>query len=349
MTKVKTAILSFGMSGKVFHAPFLELLPGFEFAGAWERSKNQLSDYYPNAQSFKTLESILEDESIELVVVNTPTYTHFEYAKLALDANKHVVVEKAFTTTVAEALELKELAERKNLKLSVFQNRRWDSDFRTVKEIYSKGVLGEPVDVSFCFDRFNPALSPKQHKEVKGSGAGIVKDLGPHIIDQALHLFGFPDSLFAKLAITRQYSEVDDYFKILLFYPRFNVELRGGYFFKEPTPSYTFHGTNGSFLKSRGDVQETQLQRGMKPNAAEYGIEPEREYGILNYVDGKQHVRELVQTLPGNYSNYYEGVYQSIVEGSAMPVTADDGINVMKIIEAAFQSDLEKRVIPLKD
>jgi scyllo-inositol 2-dehydrogenase (NADP+) len=349
MKKVKAAILSFGMSGKVFHAPFLELLPMFEFAGAWERSKNELKDYYPSSQRYSSLESILEDQSIDLVVVNTPTYTHFDYAKLALQANKHVVVEKAFTTTVKEALELKALAKSKNLKLSVFQNRRWDSDFKTVKEVYSNGVLGDPIDVSFCFDRFTPALSTKQHKEVKGSGAGIVKDLGPHIIDQALHLFGFPDSLFAKLAITRQHSEVDDYFKILLFYPKFNVELRGGYFFKEPVPSYVIHGTKGSFLKPRGDVQETQLQGGMKPNAVEYGIEPESEFGILNYLDGEQNIRENVKTLPGNYSKYYEAVYHSIVDGHAMPVTADDGIKVMKIIEAAFQSDLEKRVIPMKD
>jgi scyllo-inositol 2-dehydrogenase (NADP+) len=347
MEKIRTAILSFGMSGKVFHAPFIELHPGLEFVGAWERSKHELKDYYPNAKRYDALESVLSDNTIDLVVVNTPTYTHYEYAKLALQAGKHVVVEKAFTTTVAEAKELKALAEKFKLKLSVFQNRRWDSDFLTVQKVVNSGVLGDVIDVTFGFDRFSPELSYKTHKEEKGPGAGIVKDLGPHVIDQALHLFGYPESVFAKLAITRDKSEVDDYFKILLFYPTFTVQLRGGYFFKEPTPSYIVHGKKGSFLKTRADVQETQLLKGMKPNDPAYGIEPPEEFGKLHYEKDGQDVYEEVPAVPGDYKHYYEGVYQSLANDRQEPVTAEEGLRVMNIIEAAFQSDEEKRVIPL--
>jgi predicted dehydrogenase len=190
MHKIKTALLSYGMSGKVFHAPFLELHPGFELLGSWERSKKLIQEDYPEVKSFASIESILEDESIDLVIVNTPVATHFEYAKKVLLAGKHAVVEKAFTTTVAEAQELESLAKEKNSKLSVFQNRRWDSDFKTVKKIIDANLLGEIVEAEFHFDRYNPVLSPKQHKETANSGAGILKDLGPHLIDQALFLFG---------------------------------------------------------------------------------------------------------------------------------------------------------------
>ena len=181
MQKVKAGLLSFGMSGRVFHAPFIHEHAGFELAGSWERSKKTLNQHYPEAKSYDSLESILDDDSIHLIIVNTPTNSHFEYAKKALQANKHVVVEKAFTTTVAEAVELKSLAEERGRVLSVYQNRRWDSDFKTVKHVIDKGILGELKEVSFSYDRYNPALSPKLHKEIPGPGAGVVYDLGPHV------------------------------------------------------------------------------------------------------------------------------------------------------------------------
>lgn len=179
MQKIKTALLSYGMSGKVFHAPFLDFHPGFELVGSWERSKQLIQLDYPNVKSYPTLEEVLQDD-IDLVIVNTPVGTHFEYAKQVLLAGKNAVVEKAFTTTVAEAQELVNLAKEKGLKLSVFQNRRWDSDFKTVQKVVADKVLGELVEAEFHFDRYNPLLSPKGHKETVNSGAGILKDLGPH-------------------------------------------------------------------------------------------------------------------------------------------------------------------------
>ena len=219
MKNIKTALLSYGMSGKVFHAPFLNLHEGFELIGAWERSKKLIQHDYLYTKSYSSIEELLQDD-VDLVVVNTPVGTHFEFAKQALLANKNVLVEKAFTTTVTEAEELRDIAREKKLKLAVFQNRRWDSDFKTVKQILDQDILGEIVEAEIHFDRYNPNLSPKQHKETANPGAGILKDLGSHIIDQALTLFGFPEALNADIRITRDYSLVDDNFDIFTYFLR---------------------------------------------------------------------------------------------------------------------------------
>ncbi|HSD06132.1 Gfo/Idh/MocA family oxidoreductase [Flavobacterium sp.] len=346
MQKIKTALLSYGMSGKVFHAPFLEFHEGFELLGSWERSKQLIQLDYPNVKSYATLEEVLESDA-DLIIVNTPVGTHFQYAKEVLLAGKHAVVEKAFTTTVAEAQELRDLAKEKGLKLSVFQNRRWDSDIKTVKQIVSSKVLGELVEAEFHFDRYNPILSPKVHKETTNAGAGILKDLGPHIIDQALYLFGFPQSVFADIRITREHSLVDDWFDISLFYPDFRVRLKASFFVKEANPAYVVHGKIGSFLKPRGDVQEDELKLGKKPNLDSWGTEPKELEGLLHTeIEGKI-INEKVPTLQGNYYDYFDGVYQSIASDQSEPVTAQDGVHVMQIIEAAIQSNDQKKVVEL--
>lgn len=346
MQKIKAALLSYGMSGRVFHAPFIDLHPNMELVGSWERSKKLIQQDYPNIKSYPSLESVLSDDTVDLIIVNTPTATHFEYAEKALRASKHVVVEKAFTTTVEEAIQLKNLATEKGCILSVFQNRRWDSDFRTVQQIIESGVLGEIVQVTIAFDRYSPGPSPKVHKEIPSPGSGIVKDLGAHLIDQAIVLFGMPDSVFADIAITRPFSKVDDYFEILLLYPTFRVRLLSSYYVKEPLPSYVVHGTNGSFLKSRGDVQEQRLLKGEKP-VGDWGREPEAEKGLLHIgIDGKNS-KELVETLPGDYRIYFDQLYRALVSEKEIPVSADDGIRVMQIIEAATISNQEKRKVNL--
>lgn len=347
MQKIKTALLSYGMSGKIFQAPFLALHPGFELVGSWERSKKLIQEDYPEAISYPTLESILEDKAIDLVIVNTPVETHFEYAKKVLIAGKHTVVEKAFTTTVAEAQELATLAKQKGLKLAVFQNRRWDSDFKTVQKIIDDKVLGEIVEAEFHFDRYNPDLSPKLHKETANPGAGILKDLGPHIIDQALFLFGFPNAVFADIRTLRTHSLVDDYIDILLYYTEFRVRLKAGFFVREPIPSYIVHGKKGSFLKARGDVQEDELKLDMKPNLTNWGTEQEGNEGILHTEINGRIIKEKVATLQGNYYDFFDGVYQAIANDKLEIVTAQEGINVMRIIEATIQSNEQMKIINL--
>ncbi|MDP1811381.1 MAG: Gfo/Idh/MocA family oxidoreductase [Sediminibacterium sp.] len=347
MLPIKTAILSFGMSGRVFHAPFIHLHPGFELYGVWERTKSESASFYPGIKLFRTLEELLADESIELVIVNTPTATHFEYTKKVLATGKHAVVEKAFTTSVEEAIELKELADSSGKVVSVFQNRRWDSDFKTVKKIIQEGWLGEIMEAEFHFDRYKEELSPKTHKEIPSPGAGLLNDLGPHLIDQALHLFGLPQSVFADLRITRQGSQVDDYFEILFYYPNLRVRLKAGYQVREPIPAYVVHGRKGSFLKSRGDVQESHLMANQVPNLQEWGTEAETEQGLLHTEKDGRLLRKRVPTLQGNYYAYYEGIYQSIRNHAPIQVTTQDGMNVMKVINTCFRSNEAKKVIDL--
>ncbi|WP_426090614.1 Gfo/Idh/MocA family oxidoreductase [Flavobacterium sp. DSR3-2] len=346
MQKIKTVLLSYGMSGKVFHAPFLNFHPGFELLGSWERSKKLIHKDFPAVKSYASMEEVLQDD-VDLVVVNTPVETHYEYAKQVLLAGKHAIVEKAFTTTVAQAQELAAIAKEKGLKLAVFQNRRWDSDFKTVQKIISENVLGEIVEAEFHFDRYNPILSPKQHKETANSGAGILKDLGPHLIDQALCLFGLPQSVFADIRITREHSLVDDYIDILLYYSNFRVRLKAGFFIREAIPSYVIHGKKGSFLKPRGDVQEDELKLGHKPNLETWGTESIEKRGLLHTEINGEIIEEIIPTLKGNYYDFFDGVYHSIVNDLTEPVTAQDGLHVMQIIEAAIQSSAQKKVIDL--
>ena len=345
---IKTALLSYGMSGKIFHAPFIVANPGFKLVGSWERSQKKIQEDYPDAISYPTLESLLADDNIELVIINTPNNTHFDYATKALLANKHIVVEKAFTTTVAEGESLKALADKQQKKISVYQNRRYDSDFRTVKNIIEEKLLGEIVEAEFHYDRFKPIVGTKLHKETAGPGAGLLMDLGPHLIDEALCLFGMPQSVFADVRVTRPLSKVDDWFDLLLYYPSFRVRLKASGFVKEAIAANIIHGCNGSFIKPRADIQEADLLAGKKPGNINWGVEPESGYGLLHTEKDGIVVKEYILSAKGNYGDYYEGVYQALTTAVPMPVSAQEGINTITIIEAAVKSCAEKRVVELE-
>lgn len=345
MPVIRTALLSFGLSGRVFHAPFLDAHPGFHLAGAWERTRKTLAAHYPAAKSYDSLEALLSDPTVDLVVVNTPTATHYEYTRRALEHGKHVLTEKAFTTTAAEAMELEALALKLGRKLAVFQNRRWDSDFLAVRRVLDDGVLGDIVEANLGFCRYKAELSPKAHKEEPGPGAGIVKDLGAHVIDQALLLFGMPEELFADMAVTRPGSKVDDYFDILLRYDKRRVHVRGGYYYRQALPEYSLFGTRGSFIKSRSDVQEAQLEQGMRPGDPAYGLEPESAAGWL-YLDRNGRIESrTIPSPPGNTLEFYEGLHRSIAHGAPEPVSAAAGVRVMQVIDAAFESQRTGRFV----
>lgn len=347
MKTINTALCSFGMSGWVFHAPFIDLHPGFNLYAVFERSKNLAKEKYPNIKTFRSLEDMLKDKAIDLVVVNTPNITHYEYAKKCILAGKHVIVEKPFTVTSSEAEELIGLAESFDVKLSVYHNRRWDSDFKTVKKILDKGVIGDIVEAEFHYDRFDPELSYKTHKETPTEGVGSLYDLGSHLIDQALQLFGMPKSVFATLDAFRKDSKVADYFDVKMYYDTHYVTLKSNYFVAEPLPSYTIHGKKGSFLKSKADIQEIELQKEIKPNTINWGIEPESEKGTLHIHKKGYFSKELVNTEKGDYRAYYDGIYNAIINNKPLPVTANEATDVIKIIETAIQSNKEKRVVAL--
>jgi len=345
---IGTALCSFGMSGKLFHAPFVHKHPGFELIGAWERSAKRIQEIYPSATSFSDYASLLNDDRIELVIVNTPNITHYDFAHQALTAGKHVIVEKPFTVTTAEAEALIALAKEKNLLLSVYQNRRFDSDYRTLQKILNEGFLGEIKEAEMHFDRFVEKLSYKIHKETPVQGTGVLYDLGSHLIDQALQLFGWPNAIFVDIGIIRPISKVDDYFEVILFYDNaLRVRIKSTYVAREPIPGYVIHGSKGTFIKPKTNIQEEALQRGEIPDSVGWGREPESEWGLLHTeIDGKV-VREMVPSLPGRYMEYYEGIYHAIRLQQPLPVSAEEGLAVIKIIEAAYESNAAKKVLPL--
>jgi scyllo-inositol 2-dehydrogenase (NADP+) len=345
MQPINTALLSFGMSGWVFHAPFIDVHPGFNFYSVWERTKNNAVEKYPSVKTVRTLEEIVNDPAVDLVVVNTPNYTHYEYAKKALQAGKHVLVEKPFTVMVTEAKELIELAAHKNVSLTVYHNRRFDSDFRTLRKVVEQGLLGEIVEAEFHYDRFKEDIGPKLHKETPGPGTGALYDLGSHLIDQALQLFGMPEALFADIQIMRDVSKVDDYFELLLMYKILRVRLKASYLVREALPGYVLHGTKGSFIKAKTDVQENDLLSNIKPGTAGWGVEPDSQKGFLHTEINGEVVKKHIDSETGNYLDFYEGLYQTIRKGETAPVEATDALNVIRIIEAAFQSNSEKKII----
>ncbi len=347
MQPINTALCSFGMSGWVFHAPFLEQHPGFNLYGVWERSKNNSQVKYPQVKIFRSLENMLEDDAIELVIVNTPNYTHYEYAKMALNAGKHVIVEKPFTVESTQGEELIELARKKDRKLSVYQNRRYDSDYKTVKKVVNEKLLGDLVEVEIHYDRFKEELSPKVHKETPGPGTGALYDLGSHLIDQALQLFGWPNAIFGDIQIVRPISKVDDYFEILLYYGNLRVRLKSSYLVRESLPGYVLHGSKGSFIKPKTDIQETLLQAHVVPGSEDWGREPGTEAGLLHTEKDGRIIREYIPSFQGNYGEYYEGIFQSLRYNKPLPVSAEDGLKVVQIIERAFQSSAERKVIEL--
>ena len=347
MKKINVALCSFGMSGWVFHAPFIDVHDGFNLYAVWERSQKKAAEAYPGITSFDTLEAMLADDAIDFVIVNTPTYTHYDFTKKALQHRKHVLVEKAFTTTTAEAEELVALAAANNCILGVFQNRRYDSDLKTVKKVLDEKLLGNIKEVEFHYDRFAVELSPKTHKETTNAGAGLLHDLGPHLIDQALYLFGMPLSVFGFIATTRPQSIVNDYIDVLLFYKDFNVRLKAGLIVKEPQPSFIVHGTKGSLLKPRADVQEDELKKGMKPGSTDWGKEPDSGKGVLNILKEGETERTLLISEQGDYMELYNKWYDAIINNSPAPITGQDGINVMRIIDAVQESHAGKHVVSL--
>jgi scyllo-inositol 2-dehydrogenase (NADP+) len=344
---INTGICSYGMSGKLFHAPFLEAHPGFELLAIVERNNNDSRERYPSSTLYRSVEELCADETLELIVVNTPTHLHFKQAKMVLNAGKHMVIEKPFAITVKEAEELTALAEKNNLFLSVYQNRRYDGDYRAVKEVIEKGWLGEIREAEIRYDRYRPSFGGKQHKEGDMPGAGNLFDLSPHLVDQAIQLFGFPNALFADLIKMRDDVAVPDYFELLFYYDRLRVRLKATVIARESTFAYTIHGMKGSFLQQRSDMQEQQLLAGIKPSLQSWCAGPSSPDGILHTEINGEVIRKETTSSPGNYMGYYDDVYKALTGQGTNPVPAADGILNTRIIEAALESMKEGRVVEL--
>ena len=253
MEKIKTGLAAFGMSGQIFHAPFISTNPAFCLTAITERSKELSKERYPSARIVRSFEELVALDELELVVINTPDSTHYEYARKALEAGKNVIVEKPFTTTVEQGQELVDLARSKGLAISVYQNRRWESDFHTVRDILDKGLLGRLVEFESTFPRYRNFIKPGTWKETGELGGGLTYNLGAHVIDQAVQLFGVPEAVFADIDIIRTGGMVDDYFVIHLLRPskapHVKVTLKSSYLMCEPEPRFVLQGTDGAFGK----------------------------------------------------------------------------------------------------
>lgn len=351
MDKIKTGLAAYGMSGEVFHAPFLSTNPHFELTAITERSKNLSREKYPDACIVRSFDELISRDDIDLVIVNTPDSTHYEYVRLALEAGKHVIVEKPFTTTAAEGEELVTLAAKKGLTLSVYQNRRWDCDFLTVRDILDKGLLGRLVEFESTFPRYRNFIKPNTWKETGESGGGLTYNLGSHIIDQAVQLFGMPQAVFADIATLRENGKVDDYFIIHLLKPAkapgVKVTLKASYLMCENEPRFVLHGTEGSYVKYGLDPQEAALTEGLLPDTSRWGEEDAACWGLLHTEKDGHVVRERYPSQPGNYAAFYENVYRHISEGEVLQSDASQVVGVIRLIEAAKESSRTQSVIAL--
>jgi scyllo-inositol 2-dehydrogenase (NADP+) len=340
---IRVGVVGFGLAGRVFHTAVVEATPRLELACVVQRSGNDAATLYPKAKQARSVEEMLRDISIQLVVVATPSHSHFELAKECLHAQRHVVIDKPFTLTSAEAAELIHLAREKKLLLSAYQNRRWDGDFQTVREVLAGNELGRIVSYEAHYDRFRAAPKLDVWRESGLPGGGTLFDLGPHCIDQALTLFGAPSSIFASVRMERENAVVDDAWDIFLEYdlpqPR-TALLRSTLTACTPGPRFVIHGTKGSFTKWGLDPQEDQIKAGMGFDAPEYGEDPESDWGELR-ICGETTRR--VPTLKGDYRGYYANVRDALLGRAELAVKPEQAWRTTRLIELARESSAHGR------
>ena len=329
---LNVALIGFGLSGRYLQAPFFESNSNFKLKTIVSTNQNP-KDFFPSVIVARSLAEVLADSSIDLISICSPNSTHYEYAKLALLADKHVLVEKPFTATVEEAKELILLSKKQGKILSVFQNRRFDSDFMTVKKIIEGNFLGEIHSFEIHFNRFKPVLNPKKWKETVGAGSGIIYDLGSHIIDQAIALFGVPKSVWGQTFTQRENSEIDDAFDIKLGYGKLKVTLKSSLLVREDTPRYIIHGTKGSFIKHGIDEQEDHLKMGMKPTDSNFGIESIKHSGTLNTEINGLIIKGTVETEIGNWALLFQNLHDAIVDGKELLIKSEEVLEQIRIIE----------------
>lgn len=348
---IRTGIIGYGLSGRVFHAPFIDVVEGYELtkiSTSKPENVKLIEERYPVTAVVPNGKGIIEDPEIDLVIVTSPNTEHFRWAREALIAGKHVVVEKPFTVNVAEADELIEIAQRQGKILTVYHNRRFTSDTKTVRKILESGILGEIVDYESHFDRYRPNPRPGgAWREDPLPGSGIFYDLGSHLIDQALWFFGIPLAVTADIDSQRPWAKADDHFDVRLHYPSFTATLKSGMLCKIPGPTYLIHGRNGSFVKYGLDVQEATLDAGAVPQGKDWGREPESIWGNI-CVDYKEvKIEGKVESEQGDYRDYFINLRDAINGKTKIAVKPEEARNVIQIIQLALQSSREKRTISI--
>lgn len=345
MKVINVGIIGYGLSGRIFHGAILSSMHEFKInkiVTSDNLKKIQVEQDFKDIIVVNKVNDVLNDENIELIIISTPNTSHCKLAKDAMLAGKNVIIEKPFTVTSEEAESLIKISEETGMVLSVYHNRRFDSDYKTIKEIINKKYLGRIVEFESHFDRFRNTFKENSWREEALPGSGMLYDLGAHLIDQSLDLFGMPNEIYCDIFSQRN-GKVDDNFELLLYYQDLKVTLRSGMLVKERLPRFILNGMNGSFVKYGLDIQEQELKDGKRPINDSWGIEPTELHGILNTVDK----REVYPSKRGDYREYYKNIYDVICNKSSLIISANDGLNVIKIIEAAILSNKEKKRIEI--
>jgi predicted dehydrogenase len=339
---LSVALLGYGFAGKTFHAPLLSNVPDLKLTHIVS------SDRAKVRRDFDVIVLATADEAfalpeIDLIVIATPNSTHFELARKALSAGKHVVVDKPFTVTADDAAQLISLAAQHRRLLSVFQSRRWDADLLTLRQILAQGLLGKVIQFESRYDRYRP--EPRQRwREQAVPGSGIWFDLGSHLVDQALQLFGPPEAVYSDLELQRQGAQAVDYFHVVLRYRQSRIILSAGCLVVSETPRFTVHGTTAGYTKFGMDTQEDSLKRGEVPGSPGWGHDP-RQGILVTACDGRLETRQ-VPNIPGNYLAYYEGIRDAITAGAPNPVPPEDGLAVIRVLETGIKSAAARAEIP---
>ncbi len=342
---MNTGVVGYGVSAQFMHLPFIVTNPEFQLQCILQRHGNEAKEKYPSVQIVRTLDEMLYDDKLELIVITTPNDTHFEYASRALDAGKHVVLEKPCTITSSDAKKLIDLSLKNNRVLSIYQNRRYVSDFLTIRKILNENLLGEVVEFEAHYDRYRPERRPGAWREQNTPGSGILYDLGAHLIDQAFCLFGLPGYITADIRIQRPDAKATDYFELWLDYAITKVILKAGMLVREPGPRYSVHGTKGSFIKSGEDPQEALLRKGVLPESPDWGLESTEIYGLLHTEINGRIVYEKYPSLRGDYGDFYRDLYNTIRRGDTLKVKPEHGYNTIRLIELATESNHKKATI----
>ncbi len=341
-TEIKTAIIGYGFSATTFHLPFVLNLPPFRFSAVSTSKGKQVQQQHPEVEVYAEAEALLTQSDADLVIITAPNEAHFALAKLALQQGKHVVLEKPFVTRIEQGEELIALAKKQQRVLSVYHNRRWDGDFLTVQKLIADGRLGRVRYFESHFDRFRPEVR-KRWRESAVEGGGILFDLGPHMLDQALQLFGPPTAITAQVKALRPQAEVDDFFHLTLHYPEHLAVLRSSPFCASPNLRFEVQGETGSFIKHGLDPQEDRLKSSVRPVTADWAQENPEQYGQLYTAN----VAQFVTTETGGYQHYYRQLARAILDGGDVPVSAEQALWNIRLIHLAQQSAASGETIPL--
>lgn len=344
---IRVGLIGFGLAGEAFHAPVIRGVEGMELACILERRSSRAAERYPDVRVARTVDELLSDSTIQLCVIATPNDSHFELARACLVAGRDVVVDKPFAPTLRESKELVRLAKERGRLITVYQDRRWDGDFHTVRKLVESGVLGRIAEYECRYDRFR--LEPKANawrERADQPAAGVLFDLGPHVIDQVLVLFGEPHSITASAFCQRESSQVDDAFDVCMEYSGLRAMARARIIAFRPGPHFLIHGTSGSFVKYGMDPQEARLRGGNVPDGlhwgADWGEEPQNLWGTLSLV-GKP--EERIRTERGDYRGFYANVRDAIEKKSALDVTPEQALRTMRAVILAHKSSREQRTV----